>query len=236
MTYETKENIFFSADAFGRFGALDVEDDWAGEARRYYFGIVGKYGMQVQNVLKKAAGLDIRRICPLHGPVLKENLAYYLGLYDTWSSYRAESEGVALAYASAYGHTKEAALYLAEILGKKGVEVSVYDLARDDMSSALADAFRYSRLVLACNTYDGGINPFMNDFIHRLTGHNYQKRRVGLIENGSWAPMAAKTMKAMFEKSKEITFVEPAVTLFSAMKPETKERLQALAEELMQQS
>ena len=236
MTYETKENIFFSADAFGRFGALDVEDDWAGEARRYYFGIVGKYGMQVQNVLKKAAGLDIRRICPLHGPVLKENLAYYLGLYDTWSSYRAESEGVALAYASAYGHTKEAALYLAEILGKKGVEVSVYDLARDDMSSALADAFRYSRLVLACNTYDGGINPFMNDFIHRLTGHNYQKRRVGLIENGSWAPMAAKTMKAMFEKSKEITFVEPAVTLFSAMKPETKERLQALAEELMQPS
>ncbi len=236
MTYEAKENIFFSADAFGRFGALDVEDDWAGEARRYYFGIVGKYGMQVQNVLKKAAGLDIRRICPLHGPVLKENLAYYLGLYDTWSSYRAESEGVALAYASAYGHTKEAALYLAEVLGEKGVEVSVYDLARDDMSAALADAFRYSRLVLACNTYDGGINPFMNDFIHRLTGHNYQKRRVGLIENGSWAPMAAKTMKAMFEKSKEITFAEPAVTLFSAMKPETKERLQALAEELMQQS
>lgn len=236
MTYEAKENIFFSADAFGRFGALDVEDDWAGEARRYYFGIVGKYGMQVQNVLKKAAGLDIRRICPLHGPVLKENLAYYLGLYDTWSSYRAESEGVALAYASAYGHTKEAALYLAEVLGEKGVEVSVYDLARDDMSAALADAFRYSRLVLACNTYDGGINPFMNDFIHRLTGHNYQKRRVGLIENGSWAPMAAKTMKAMFEKSKEITFVEPAVTLLSAMKPETKERLQALAEELLKQS
>lgn len=232
MSYEVKDGILFSADGFGKFGALDVEDDWAEEARRYYMGIVGKYGMQVQNVLKKAAGLDIRLICPLHGPVLKENLGYYMGLYDTWSSYEPESDGVTVAYASIYGNTKKAALYLADKLRKKGIAVAVYDLARDDMAAALADAFRYGKLVLACNTYDGGINPFMNDFITRLVGHNFQKRTVGLIENGSWAPLAAKTMKAMFEKSKDIAFVENTVTLLSSMKKENEEQLSALADAL----
>ncbi len=232
MTYEAKEKILFSADGFGKFGALDVEEEWADEARRYYIGIVGKYGMQVQNVLKKAADLDIRMIAPLHGPVLRENLSYYIGLYDTWSSYEAESEGVVVAYASVYGHTKQAALYLAEELQKKGTVTAVYDLASDDMTVAVADAFRYSKLVLACNTYNMGINPFMHDFIHRLLEHSYQKRTIGLIENGSWAPMAAKVIKGLFEKSKEIVFAENNVTLMSAMKPETKEKLEALAEEL----
>lgn len=232
MTYESKDKLLFSADGFGKFGALDVEEDWADEARRYYIGIVGKYGAQVQSVLKKAAELDIRMICPLHGPVLKENLGYYLGLYDTWSSYKAESDGVVIAYASAYGHTKEAALYLGEELRGKGITTVIYDLARDDMSAALADAFRYSSLVLACNTYDGGINPFMNDFITRLAGHNYQNRKVGLIENGSWAPMAAKVMKGMLEKNKGITYAENIVTLLSAMKPENEVQLKALAAEL----
>ena len=233
MTYEVKDGILFSADGFGKFGALDVEEEWTGEARRYYIGIVGKYGAQVQNVLKKAAGLDIRMICPLHGPVLKENLEYYIGLYDTWSSYRPESDGVTVAYASIYGNTKQAALYLAEELRKKGIAVATYDLARDDMAAALADAFRYSKLVLACNTYNAGINPFMHDFIVRLVERNYQKRTVGLIENGSWAPMAAKTMRTMFEKSKEITFAEHTVTLLSAMKQENEVQLAALAEELV---
>lgn len=233
MTYMPEEGILFSADGFGKFGALDVEGDWADEARRYYIGIVGKYGAQVQNVLKKASGLDIKMICPLHGPLLKENLEYYIGLYNTWSSYQPESDGVTVAYASIYGNTKSAALYLAEELRAKGMQVAVYDLARDDMAAALADAFRYGKLVLACNTYDGGINPFMNDFIHRLVGHNYQKRTIGLIENGSWAPMAAKTMKAMFEKSREITFMEQTVTLLSAMKEESMAQLRALAAELV---
>ena len=214
MTYDAKDKVLFSADGFGKFGALDVDEDWADEARRYYIGIVGKYGMQVQNVLKKAAALDIQKICPLHGPVLEENLSYYMGLYDTWSSYRAETEGVVVAYASAYGHTKEAALYLAEALREKGAAVAVYDLARDDMAAALADAFRYSKLVLACNTYNMSINPFMNDFITRLVEHSYQKRTVGLIENGSWAPVAAKVMR------------------LSAMTPESREKLKALAAEL----
>nr|WP_296438282.1 FprA family A-type flavoprotein [uncultured Acetatifactor sp.] len=232
MTYDAKDKVLFSADGFGKFGALDVDEDWADEARRYYIGIVGKYGMQVQNVLKKAAALDIQKICPLHGPVLEENLSYYMGLYDTWSSYRAETEGVVVAYASAYGHTKEAALYLAEALREKGAAVAVYDLARDDMAAALADAFRYSKLVLACNTYNMSINPFMNDFITRLAEHSYQKRTVGLIENGSWAPVAAKVMRGKLETGKEITFAENTVTLLSAMKPESREKLKALAAEL----
>lgn len=232
MTYESTDKVLFSADGFGKFGALDVEDDWADEARRYYIGIVGKYGPQVQNVLKKAAALDIRIICSLHGPVLKENLEYYIGLYDIWSSYKVESEGVVVAYASVYGHTKEAALYLAGMLRKKGTQVAVYDLARDDMAAAVADAFRYSKLVLACNTYNMSINPFMNDFITRLVEHSYQKRTVGLIENGSWAPSAGKVMKGMFEKSKEIVFAENVVTIMSAMKPENEAQLTALAEEL----
>lgn len=233
MTYEAENGILFSADGFGKFGALDVEEEWTGEARRYYMGIVGKYGLQVQNVLKKAAGLGIRMICPLHGPVLRENLEYYIGLYDTWSSYRPERDGVTVAYASIYGNTRQAALYLAEELRKKGMAVSTYDLARDDMAAALADAFRFSKLVLACNTYNAGINPFMHDFIVRLVDHNYQKRTVGLIENGSWAPMAAKAMRAMLEESKEITFAEHTVTLLSAMKQENTAQLEALAEELV---
>lgn len=232
MTYDNKDKVLFSADGFGKFGALDVEDDWADEARRYYFGIVGKYGVQVQNVLKKAADLDIRIICPLHGPVLAENLEYYLNLYQIWSSYEAESEGVVIAYASIYGHTKEAALFLAEVLEKKGIKTAVHDLARTDLSKAVEDAFRYKNLVLASNTYNGGMNPFMHDFITRLLERNYQKRTIALIDNGSWAPAAAKTMKGMLENSKEITFVENTVTLLSAMKPENKTQLEALAEEL----
>lgn len=232
ISYESEEKVLFSADAFGKFGALDVEDNWVDEARRYYIGIVGKFGMQVQNVLKKAADLDIRMICPLHGPVLKENLGNYIGLYDTWSSYRPESQGVTIAYASIYGHTKEAALCLAEELRKNGTMVAVYDLARDDMAAAVADAFRYSKLVLASNTYNAGINPFMNDYITRLAEHSYQKRTVGLIENGSWAPMAAKVMRGMLEKCKEITFAENTVTLMSAMKSENEAQVKALAAEL----
>lgn len=233
MTYETTEKVLFSADGFGKFGALDQEEDWACEARRYYIGIVGKYGMQVQNVLKKAAELDIRIICPLHGPVLKENLGYYINLYDKWSSYQAEEQGVVVAYASAYGHTREAALFLTEEIRQKGVPAVLYDLARDDMSAAVASAFRYSGLVLACNTYNAGINPFMNDFIRRLLERSYQKRKVGLIENGSWAPMAAKVMKGMFETSKDLVFAEKIVTLMSSMKPENQEQLKALAEEMI---
>ena len=232
VTYDAHDKVLFSADGFGKFGALDVEEDWADEARRYYIGIVGKYGMQVQNVLKKAASLDIQKICSLHGPVLEENLAYYIGLYDTWSSYRAETDGVVVAYASVYGHTEKAALYLADALRAKGTEVVVYNLARDDMSAALADAFRYSKLVLACNTYNMSINPFMHDFITRLVEHNYQKRTVALVENGSWAPAAAKLMRAKFEGSKEITFAEHTVTLLSAMKPENEAQLKELAAEL----
>ena len=206
--------------------------DWVQEARRYYIGIVGKYGPQVQAVLKKAAALDIRVIAPLHGPVLKENLGYYIGFYDKWSSYTPEEEGVTVAYASAYGHTKEAALYLAERLRERGTAVAMYDLARDDMTEAVADAFRYSKLVLACNTYNAGINPFMRDFVERLMERSYQKRKVGLIENGSWAPMAAKVLRGLLEKGKDLTFAENVVTLMSAMKPESQERLNALAEEL----
>lgn len=232
MTYEKEEKILFSADGFGKFGALDVEEAWDDEARRYYIGIVGKYGAQVQNVLKKAAALDIRMICALHGPVLKENLFHYIGLYDTWSSYRPEKKGVAIAYASVYGNTKAAALYLAEKLKEKGVQTALYDLARTDLSFPLADAFCYDRLVLACNTYNAGIHPMMSDFITRLREHAYQKRTVAFVENGSWAPMAAKGMRAALEGCKELNFVEPAVTVLSAMTEENKEQLNKLAETL----
>lgn len=232
MTYEKEEKILFSADGFGKFGALDVEEAWDDEARRYYIGIVGKYGAQVQNVLKKAAALDIRMICALHGPVLKENLSHYIGLYDTWSSYRPEKKGVAIAYASVYGNTKAAALYLAEKLKEKGVQTALYDLARTDLSFLLADAFCYDRLVLACNTYNAGIHPMMSDFITRLREHAYQKRTVAFVENGSWAPMAAKGMRAALEGCKELNFVEPAVTVLSAMTEENKEQLNKLAETL----
>lgn len=232
MTYEKKEKILFSADGFGKFGALDVEEAWDDEARRYYIGIVGKYGAQVQNVLKKAAALEIRMICSLHGPVLKENLSHYIGLYDTWSSYRPEKKGVAIAYASVYGNTKAAALYLAEKLKEKGVQTALYDLARTDLSFPLADAFCYDRLVLACNTYNAGIHPMMSDFITRLKDHAYQKRTVAFVENGSWAPMAAKGMRAALEGCKELNFVEPAVTVLSAMTEENREQLNKLAETL----
>lgn len=232
MTYEKEEKILFSADGFGKFGALDVEEAWDDEARRYYIGIVGKYGAQVQNVLKKAAALDIRMICALHGPVLKENLSHYIGLYDTWSSYRPEKKGVAIAYASVYGNTKAAAMYLAEKLKEKGVQTALYDLARTDLSFLLADAFCYDRLVLACNTYNAGIHPMMSDFITRLREHAYQKRTVAFVENGSWAPMAAKGMRAALEGCKELNFVEPAVTVLSAMTEENKEQLNKLAETL----
>ncbi len=232
MTYEKEEKILFSADGFGKFGALDVEEAWDNEARRYYIGIVGKYGAQVQNVLKKAAALDIRMICALHGPVLKENLSHYIGLYDTWSSYRPEKKGVAIAYASVYGNTKAAALYLAEKLKEKGVQTALYDLARTDLSFPLADAFCYDRLVLACNTYNAGIHPMMSDFITRLKDHAYQKRTVAFVENGSWAPMAAKGMRAALEGCKELNFVEPAVTVLSAMTEENREQLNKLAETL----
>ena len=232
MTYDAADKVLFSADGFGKFGALDVEEEWACEARRYYFGIVGKYGMQVQNVLKKAKELDIEIICPLHGPVLKEDLGFYLNLYDIWSSYGVETEGVTIAYASIYGHTGEAALYLDKVLQEKGVKTAVHDLARTDMAEAVEDAFRYGKLVLACNTYNADINPFMHDFISRLLERGYQKRTIALIENGSWAPVAAKKMRALFETSKEITFAENTVTILSAMKPENREQLDRLAEEL----
>ncbi len=234
MTYDAADKVLFSADGFGKFGALDAQESWADEARRYYIGIVGKYGPQVQNVLKKAAELEIQKICPLHGPVLEGDLGYYLGLYDTWSSYRAEEDGVAICYASVYGHTKAVAVRLAEELRRKGVTVAVYDLARDDMAAAVADAFRYSKLVVACNTYNMGINPFMNQFLTVLAEHSYQKRTVGLIENGSWAPVAAKVMRGMLEKCREITFAENTVTVLSAMKAVNEEQISALAAELAQ--
>ncbi len=233
VSYMTPENVLFSADAFGKFGALDVEEDWACEARRYYFGIVGKYGAQAQNLLKAASGLKIDVICPLHGPILTENLSYYLDLYDKWSSYTPENEGIIIAYASVYGHTKEAAELLKELLEKKGApKVSITDLARDDMAEAVEDAFRYDRLVLATPTYNGDVFPFMRTFIDALLERNYQKRKIGIIENGTWAPMAAKVIKGMFEKSKDITFVEPVVTVKSALNSESRAKLEELAEEM----
>ena len=232
VTYDAAAQVLFSADAFGKFGALDVEEDWACEARRYYFGIVGKYGMQAGNMLKKAADLDIQTICPLHGPILSENLDYYLNLYATWTSYGVESEGVFIAYTSVYGHTAEAAKCLASKLEEKGIKASIADLAREDMAEAVEDAFRYGKLVLACNTYNNSINPFMQDFINRLVERNYQKRTIAFIENGSWAPMAAKVMKGMLEGCKELTFTENTVTILSAMKAADEEKIAALAEEL----
>ena len=233
VTYESSEKVLFSADGFGKFGALDVEEDWDDESRRYFIGIVGKYGAQVQALLKKAAALDISIICPLHGPVLTENLGHYIWLYDTWSSYRPEEEGVVIAYTSVYGHTKKAAELLAEKLKANGApKVVVYDLARDDMSAAVADAFRYSRLVLATITYNGSIYPFMNDFVTRLVEHNFQNRTVGLIENGSWAPTAARVIKKMMEGSKNIKWTDTTVTIMSAVKQENVEQIEALAKEL----
>lgn len=233
MTYDAYSKVFFSADAFGKFGALDADEDWACEARRYYFGIVGKYGAQVQALLKKAASLDIQTICPLHGPVLTENLGYYLNLYQTWSAYEPEDKGVLIAYTSVYGNTKKAAELLAQMLVDKGCEkVAITDLARDDIAEAVEDAFRYDRLVLASPTYNGDVFPFMREFIEALTERNYQKRTIGLIENGSWAATAAKVMRQLFEKSKEITFTETTVKIMSALNEDSTTQLENLAEEL----
>ena len=234
VTYDSTDKVLFSADGFGKFGANDVEDPegWACEARRYYFGIVGKYGLQTQKLLKAAAGLDIQVICPLHGPVLSEDLGYYLGMYDKWSSYTPEEPGVCIAYTSVYGHTKAAAEKLAELLRAKGVKVAISDLARDDMPEAVEDAFRYDRLVLATTTYNNGIFPFMHTFIEHLTEREYQNRTIAIIENGTWAPVAGKLMKAMFEKSKNITFTETTVTIKSALNADSEAALEKLAEEL----
>ena len=235
VTYDVYDKVLFSADGFGKFGALDVEEEWACEARRYYIGIVGKYGAQVQALLKKAATLDIAMICPLHGPVLKENLGYYINLYDIWSSYRVESEGIVVAYTSVYGNTKAAVELLVETLKAKGCpEVVVHDLARGDMAEAVEDAFRYGKLVLATTTYNADIFPFMKEYIHHLTERAFQNRTIGLIENGSWAPMAAKVMRGMFESSKNITFTENTVKILSAHNDDSKAQIEALAEELCQ--
>ena len=234
VAYETSEKILFSADGFGKFGALDADEDWACEARRYYFNICGKYGVQVQNLLKKAAGLDIEIICPLHGPILKENLGYYIGLYDTWSKYEPENEGILIAYASIHGNTAAAAKKLAEILEAKGApKVVVADLSRDDMAEVIEDAFRYDRLVLAAATYDAGIFPCMEDFLHHLKAKNYQKRKVAFLENGSWAPMAAKIMKGIVEGFKNIEMVDPVVTIKSTMNDENIKTMEELADNLL---
>lgn len=233
VTYDSTDKVLFSADGFGKFGALDVEEDWADEARRYYIGIVGKYGAQVQALLKKAAALDIAIICPLHGPVLNENLGYYLDKYNTWSSYAVEDEGVVIAYTSIYGHTKEAVEELAEKLNQRGCpNVVVADLARCDMAEAVADAFRYSKLVLATTTYNATIFPHMQNFIDHLTARNYQGRTVGIIENGAWAPMAAKIMKKMLETSKNLTYTDTTVTVKCALNDASRAQIDALADEL----
>ena len=233
VTYDSTDKVLFSADGFGKFGALDVEEDWADEARRYYIGIVGKYGAQVQALLKKAAALDIAIICPLHGPVLNENLGYYLDKYNTWSSYAVEDEGVVIAYTSIYGHTKEAVEELAEKLNQRGCpNVVVADLARCDMAEAVADAFRYSKLVLATTTYNATIFPHMQSFIDHLTARNYQGRTVGMIENGAWAPMAAKVMKKMLETSKNLTYTDTTVTVKCALNDASCAQIDALADEL----
>lgn len=233
VTYDSTDKVLFSADGFGKFGALDVEEDWADEARRYYIGIVGKYGAQVQALLKKAAALDIAIICPLHGPALNENLGYYLDKYNTWSSYAVEDEGVVIAYTSVYGHTKEAVEELAEKLNQRGCpNVVVADLARCDMAEAVADAFRYSKLVLATTTYNATIFPYMQSFIDHLTARNYQGRTVGMIENGAWAPMAAKVMKKMLETSKNLTYTDTTVTVKCALNDASRAQIDALADEL----
>lgn len=234
VTYDSKDKVLFSADGFGKFGALDVEEDWDCEARRYYVGIVGKYGAQVQNLLKAAATLDIQTICPLHGPVLTENLEHYIGQYNTWSSYGTESEGVMIAYTSVYGNTKKAVELLAEKLKEKGCpKVVVTDLAREDMAEAVEDAFRYGKIVLASTTYNGDVYPFMKTFIEHLTERNYQNKTIGLIENGSWASMAGKVMRGMFEKSKNITWLETSVKIMSSMDEQNKADIEKMAEELM---
>lgn len=234
VTYDSKDKVLFSADGFGKFGALDVEEDWDCEARRYYVGIVGKYGAQVQNLLKVAATLDIQTICPLHGPVLTENLEHYIGQYNTWSSYGTESEGVMIAYISVYGNTKKAVELLAEKLKEKGCpKVVVTDLAREDMAEAVEDAFRYGKIVLASTTYNGDVFPFMKTFIEHLTERNYQNKTIGLIENGSWASMAGKVMTGMFEKSKNITWLETSVKIMSSMDEQNKADIEKMAEELM---
>ncbi len=233
LSYEKSEKVLFSADAFGKFGALDAEEDWACEARRYYIGIVGKYGAQVQMLLKKAASLEIKTICPLHGPVLKEDLGYYINLYDIWSSYRPEEEGVMIAYTSVYGNTKKAVELLAEKLAAKGCpKVTVNDLARCDMAEAVEDAFRYSKLVLATTTYNGEIFPFMHEFINHLTERNFSNRTVSFIENGSWAPVAAKVMRGMLEKSKNLTLTSASVKINSALNADSISQIEALADEL----
>ena len=233
MSYDGADKALFSADAFGKFGALDCQDkEWDCEARRYYMGIVGKYGMQVQAVLKKAAALDIKTICPLHGPVLTGDLSHYTGLYDIWSSYGVESDGVCIAYTSVYGNTKRAAELLAKKLEERGCKAAINDLARCDMAEAVEDAFRYGKLVLATTTYNADIFPFMRQFIDHLTERNYQNRTIGFIENGTWAPAAAKTMKAMFEKSRNINYIDTTVTLRSAMTEENAEAIERMAEEL----
>ena len=233
VTYDSYDKVLFSADGFGKFGALDAQEDWACEARRYYIGIVGKYGAQVQALLKKAAKLDIAAICPLHGPVLTENLGYYINLYDIWSSYRVENEGVVIAYCSIYGHTKEAVELLAKTLEEKGCpKVTVTDLARDDMAEAVEDAFRYGKLVLAAPTYNADVFPYMRSFLHTLVEHNYQSRTIGLIENGTWAPAAAKVMKEMLSKWKNLTFTDTTVRILSALNQDSKAQIEALAQEL----
>ena len=232
MTYDATEKVLFSADGFGKFGALDKDEDWACEARRYYFGIVGKYGVNVQNVLKKASGLDIEIICPLHGPVLKENLGYYIDLYNTWSSYKPEKEGVTICYTSVYGNTKKAVELLEKELTDLGVKVAVFDLARDDMAEAVEDSFKYSKLVLATTTYNASIFPFMNTFIETLVEHNYQNRTVGFIENGSWAPVATKLMKGKLEGCKNLTFTNTNVKILSSVNEVNLAEIKALANEL----
>jgi flavorubredoxin len=236
ITYESSEKILFSADGFGKFGALSLteNEDWACEARRYYFNIVGKYGIPVQTLLKKAAGLDIATICPLHGPILTENLGYYLDLYNTWSSYEPESKGILIAYASIHGNTGKAAEKLAEILRSKGAEkVVVSDLAREDMAEVIEDAFRYDRMIVAAASYDGGVFPCMQDFLHHLQSKAYQNRKVGIVENGSWGPTAARTMKAILEPMKNITIVDPVVTIKSTLKESDIPNLEALADAML---
>lgn len=232
MTYEQSEKVLFSADGFGKFGSLSVEEPWEDEARRYFINIVGKYGAPVQALLKKAAALDVAMICPLHGPVLTENLEHYIGLYDTWSSYRPEEKGVLIAYASIYGNTRKAAEALADELTRAGQQVCVMDLCRCDLAQAVSDAFRYDCLVLACATYDGGMYLPMEDYLNHLKAKNFQKRKIGLMENGSWAPMAAKKMKEALEGMKEMTFCDTVVTIRSAMKENDLPQIQKLAEEL----
>ena len=232
LTYDLTDRVLFSADAFGKFGALDAEEPWADEARRYYIGIVGKYGAQVQALLKKAAALDITAICPLHGPVLKEDLGHYIGLYDTWSAYRHEEAGVLVAFTSVYGHTREGVEKLFALLQERGVKAELYDLARSDMAAAVAAAFRYDRVVLATTTYNGDIFPFMKEFIHHLTERNFQNRTVGLMENGSWAPQAARIMRKMLEGSKDLRWPEPTVRINAALNADSEAQIAALADAL----